>query len=133
MDATTYLGLGAAAKGVKIPNTWGGDWSNADAAQIRKWENECESKFNTDAEVKNCIAQKMSGDTTGKINWGNIGTSAQQFISGVLAGRQESGQTYTNDNYTPPKSTTGTGTYVMIGLGVVAAGLAIWYFGFRKK
>lgn len=141
MNANTITAIAEAKKGETLVKTWGNDgWSNVTGDQKRAIENQCESQYNTQAEVNACVARKLSalgggsgsGSTGGGINLTNLGTSAQQFLSGFMAGKNQ-GDTnvYTNTNYEPPKSK--TGTYVLIGLGVVALGVGIWYFGFKKK
>lgn len=131
MNVNTILAIEAKTNKESFKPTWGNDWSNFTAEDIRKFENDCETKFNTDAEVKNCVAQKM-GAASGKqgVNWGNIGTSAQQFLSGLM-NNSGSQQTYTNQNYEAPKSN--AGAWVIGILSVTALGFGIWYFGFRKK
>lgn len=138
MNANTITAIAEAKKGESLVETWGNDgWSNITGDQRRAIENQCESQFNTQAEVNACVAKKISsigsGSSGGGINFTNLGASAQQFVSGFMANRPNKGDTtvYTNTNYEPPK--TKTGTYVLIGLGVVAIGVGIWYFGFRKK
>lgn len=133
MNANTILAVEAKSNNDTFKSTWGNDWSNFTAEDIRKFENECESKFNTDAEVKNCVAQKL-GSASGKkgVNWGNIGTSAQQFLSGFMNNESTSSpEVYTNQNYDPPKNN--TGAWVLGILGVAALGFGIWYFRFKKK
>lgn len=134
MNANTITAISALSKGETIQKTWGeNDWSNATADEIRRFENECESKFNTDAEVKACVDEKIKSTLGGKlsgVNWGNLGASAKQLIGGIT-GSQNTSQYDTNVNYKSPKDN--NGALILGGIAVVLAGVAIWYFGFRKK
>ena len=136
MNAVNYIALEAKSEGKQAVSTWGSGWNNATGSELRMIENECESLFNTDAEVQKCIQSKLgsagkAGSGFGsRINWGNVGQSAADFISGLSNKGGGNTPVYDNSNYTPPKKDM---TWLWVTLGVAAVGGAVWFFGFRNK
>jgi hypothetical protein len=118
MDASTMVAIEANKKGEKVGNDWQKSWSNL-----------------TDAERAAGSATQGAGSGSGSgggINWGNVGSTAQQLFSGW---RQSKGTgVYSQPtSYDPPKKDN-TATYIVVGVGAIALiGVAVWYFGFKKK
>ena len=116
----------------------GKEWSNFTESEIRKFENDCESQFNTEAEIKKCVASKIgaraekSGSGNSQVDWGAAANSAIDFFNQYRDNKNAGSSTYTPDT-TPTKNGNGLliGGAVVVGLG--GAAWAIWYFGFRKK
>ncbi len=103
------------------------EWSNFSAEQIRKFENDCETQFNTNEDVQKCVKRKKAGSVGGDIlnaglDWFNNRPSASGNID----------TTTTLDTDYDKKSN--TGLWVGLGIfGAVGVGVAIWYFGFKKN
>lgn len=112
----------------------GEEWTNFTGEEIRKFENECESKFNTEGEVKACVAEKIKGraQSSGKVNWGSVANNAIDFFNQYRDNKNatDSGST---PYIEPEKKSNG----LLIGISVVGGlallGTGIWYLGFRNK
>jgi hypothetical protein len=125
MTATDIIALRAANTGKSVKPSWDDSWSNFSAEDVRKFENECESKFNTDAEVRACVAEKMKSGKTGGINWGEL------FSTGLGAAQnyRDNKQFGNSGTYVPPTETkNNTGLYVGLGIiAVIGVGIGIYF------
>jgi hypothetical protein len=133
MNATEIMYLQAKADDKKLVNKWGSSWSGFTAEEVRKFENECESKFNTDAEVNACVAEKKkSGKTTG-INWGNIFTTGLNTIQSIKENQGTGGNGYRADYAPDPPKKSNTALWVIVGVvGVAGVVGLVWYMNKNK-
>lgn len=126
MTATDIMAIRAARKGEKVVSTWDDSWSNFTADEIRKFENECESKFNTESEVNACVEEKKrSGRVGGGLNLGSLFNTGAGLVQTYRDNKQYGSGTY---NTTPVETKNNTGLYIGLGvLAVVGVGVAIYF------
>ncbi len=128
MNATEIMYLKARSEEKPLINKWGANWSGFTAEDIRKFENECESKFNTDEEVAACVSEKKKSGKTGGINWGNLFSTGLTTIQNIRENQGSGGVGYTT-NYTPePPKKNNTALWVTLGIvGVAGIVGLVWY------
>lgn len=120
MDASTIVAIEAKREGIPVGNTWSTDWSNITPAE---------------AAAQAATQGAGSGGTAsgGGVNWGGIGSAAQQLFSGWRQSKGTGAYSPSPTSYDPPKKDN-TGLYIALGVGAIAlVGVAVWYFGFKKK
>ena len=101
--------------------------------------NQCESRYNTDSEVKSCVDELLN-DENKKGSFGDWMKTAQDsgWIDkglGILGGfmnKNPQGTSQGGNYYQQPPPKNNTALYVVGGLAVVGIGVAI-YFAVRKK
>lgn len=116
MNAVNYIAMEAKSEGKQAVSTWSNGWSNVTAQDV--------------SDAAKGSAGKAGSGFGSNINWGNVGQSAADFISGLSNKGGGNTPVYDNSNYTPPKKDM---TWLWVTLGVAAVGGAVWFFGFRNK
>lgn len=137
MNNNIVADIVAQEEGLKIKPTWGTTWSNAGGgcsscsgtsnANGASWSNLTDAEK---AALENAKGGSGSGSTGSGINWGQTANNALNLFN---QWQDNKNQGNTNTTYTPEPEKSKTGLYIGLGLGAVILGVAVWYFGFKKK
>lgn len=102
----------------------------------REASNQCESKYNTDSEVRACTEQLLSDENKKSGKFGDWMETAQEAgwidkglgILGAVLSKTPQGR----DDYQPPPPPKNTALYVIGAIAVIGIGVGI-YFATKKK